>query len=143
MAAVESVYSGKEKCMGRILIGGLVVLMVGAFMVIGLASEAPRGALAGIATDTPTPTASDTPTPSVSATATATATAAASGTVTASPAASGTVTASPVQPAAVPVTGGDPADGSANLALILVIGIGAIAGTAGVLAASYGLTRRS
>jgi hypothetical protein len=127
--------------MGRMLVAGLLVLMIGAFVVIGLASEAPSALAGVIPTDTPTPTASDTPTPSASATATATA--AATGTVTASPAASGTVTASPVQPAAVPVTGGDPSGGSANLALILVIGIGAIAGTAGVLAASYGLTRRS
>jgi|SRR5438093_164540 len=125
--------------MGRALIAGLLVLMVGAFMVGGLAFQA-SDAL-GQATDTPTPTASASPTVS----ATATATAAGTVTPTGSPAASvtRTATASPVQPAAVPVTGGDPSDGSANLALILVIGIGAIAGTAGVLAASYGLTRRS
>src|SRR4029453_12797228 len=126
--------------MGRLLVAGLFVLVVGAFMVIGFASEAPK-ALAGIPTDTPTPTASATAT--ASGTATATATVAATGTAPASPAASGTVTPSPFQPAAVPVTGGDPSDGSASLALILVIGIGAVAGTAGVLAASYGLTRRS
>jgi hypothetical protein len=48
-----------------------------------------------------------------------------------------------VQPAAVPITGGNPSDGSPNLALILAIALGAVAGTGGVLAASYGLTRRS
>ncbi len=124
--------------MGRIFLAGLVMAMVGAFVVIGLASGAPNALAGQIPTDTPTPTASDTPTPS--ATATTTGTAAATRTATASAAAS--VTASPVQPAAVPVTGGDPSDGPTNLALILLIGMGAVAGTAGVLAASYALTRR-
>ena len=129
--------------MGRMLVAGLAFLLVGAFVVMGFVYAAPTALGQPAPTDTPTPTASDTPTPSVSATATATATAAGTGTATAAPATSGTVTASPVQPAAVPVTGGDPSDGSASLALILLIGMGAVAGTAGVLAASYGLTRRS
>jgi len=120
----------------KVLIAGLV-LMVGAFIVVGLASGAPP-ALAGL-TDTPTPTASETPTPTASATATPTTTASASVSASASVAAS----ASPVQPAAVPLTGGNPSDGSPNLALILAIALGAVAGTGGVLAASYGLTRRS
>ncbi len=118
----------------KVLIAGLV-LMVGAFIVVGLASGAPP-ALAGL---TPTPTASETPTPTASATATPTTTASASVSASASVAAS----ASPVQPAAVPLTGGNPSDGSPNLALILAIALGAVAGTGGVLAASYGLTRRS
>ena len=128
--------------MGRIFVAGLVVVMVGAFMVTGLASEAPNARAGGIPTDTPTPTASDTPTPSASATPTATVSASASAfgnPASASAAASHT----PTQPAAVPVTGGDPSDGPTNLALILLIGMGAVAGTAGVLAASYALTRRS
>ena len=120
----------------KVLIAGLV-LMVGAFIVVGLASGAPP-ALAGLPTDTPTPTASETPTPTASATATPTTTASASVSASASVAAS----ASPVQPAAVPLTGGNPSDGSPNLALILAIALGAVAGTGGVLAASYGLTRR-
>jgi|GraSoiStandDraft_35_1057300.scaffolds.fasta_scaffold160847_1 hypothetical protein len=123
--------------MGRIFVAGLVIVMVGAFMVIGLASEAPNALAGVIPTDTPTPTASDTPTPS--ATATPTTTASASVSASASVAAS----ASAVQPAAVPLTGGNPSDGSPNLALILAIALGAVAGTGGVLAASYGLTRRS
>src|SRR5438445_12843415 len=86
--------------MGRIFVAGLVIVMVGAFMVIGLASEAPNALAGVIPTDTPTPTASDTPTPS--ATATPTTTASASVSASASVAAS----ASPVQPAAVPLTGG-------------------------------------
>src|SRR5438093_13459528 len=118
----------------KVLIAGLV-LMVGAFIVVGLASGAPP-ALAGL---TPTPTASETPTPTASATATPTTTASASVSASASVAAS----ASPVQPAAVPLTGGNPSDGSPNLALILAIALGAVAGTGGVLAASYGPTRRS
>jgi hypothetical protein len=129
--------------MGRMLVAGLVVLTVGAFMVGGVAFDA-TNALGQV--DTPTPTATvGTATPTASATATATGTVAATTAAATSPAGATTaaVTASPVQPAAVPVTGGDPSNGSASLALILIIGIGAVAGTAGVLAASYGLTRRS
>ena len=121
----------------RILIAGLVVLMVGAFMVVGFASEAPTAL--GQGTDTPTPSPSASPTASATASPTTSASATASVSASASVAAS----ASPVQPAAVPVTGGDPSDGSPNLALILAIALGAVAGTGGVLAASYGLTRRS
>src|SRR5207249_8184988 len=106
-----------------------------------LASEAPNARAGGIPTDTPTPTASDTPTPSASATPTTTVSASASASVSAS--ASAAASHTPTQPAAVPVTGGDPSDGPTNLALILLIGLGAVAGTAGVLAASYALTRRS
>ncbi len=105
----------------RIFVAGLVVLMVGAFMLIGFAAGAPTAL--GQATDTPTPTT------------TASASVSASASVAAS--------ASAVQPAAVPLTGGNPSDGSPNLALILAIALGAVAGTGGVLAASYGLTRRS
>lgn len=124
----------------RILIAGLVVLMAGAIMVLGLSSGASQTLGQGLPTDTPTATPSDTPTPTAVATATPTGTAtiAATGSPTASPA-----SASPVQPAAVPITGGNPSDGSPNLALILAIALGAVAGTGGVLAASYGLTRRS
>ena len=125
--------------MGRIFVAGLVIVMVGAFMVIGLASEAPNALAGVIPTDTPTPTASDTPTPSATETPRATPSASAS----VSPSASVAASASPVQPAAVPLTGGNPSDGSPNLALILAIALGAVAGTSGVLAASYGLTRRN
>ncbi len=127
--------------MGRFLIAGLAVLILGAIALVGFngvgraqVTDTPTPAT----TDTPTPATTDTPTPASSATATVTA----SGSVAATTA--GTATATPrVQPAAVPVTGGNPSDGSANLILILAIALGAVAGTAGVLAASYGLTRRS
>ena len=124
--------------MGRILIAGLAVLILGAVALLGFNGQSQ--AQSPTDTETPAPSATDTPAP------TATVTAAGSATATGSVAATtaGTATATPrVQPAAVPVTGGNPSDGSANLILILAIALGAVAGTAGVLAASYGLTRRS
>ena len=117
--------------MGRFLIAGLAVLILGAIALVGF-----NGVGRAQVTDTPTPATTDTPTPAASVTPTASASVAAT--------TAGTATATPrVQPAAVPVTGGNPSDGSANLILILAIALGALAGTAGVLAASYGLTRRS
>ena len=123
--------------MGRILISGFVMLLGALAMLTMFSSESQAQ---GGPTDTPTPTASDTPTPSASATPTTTASASASASASARSVAA---SASPVQPAAVPLTGGNPSDGSPNLALILAIALGAVAGTGGVLAASYGLTRRS
>jgi hypothetical protein len=122
--------------MGRMLISGFVILLGALAMLTMFSSESQAQ---GVPTDTPTPTASETPTPTASATATPTTTASASVSASASVAAS----ASPVQPAAVPLTGGNPSDGSPNLALILAIALGAVVGTGGVLAGSYGLTRRS
>jgi len=125
--------------MGRFLIAGLAVLIWGAIALVGF-----NGVGRGQVTDTPTPATTDTPTPATTNTPTpaASVTPTASASVAATTA--GTATATPrVQPAAVPVTGGNPSDGSANLILILAIALGAVAGTAGVLAASYGLTRRS
>jgi len=125
--------------MGRFLIAGLAVLILGAIALVGF-----NGVGRAQVTDTPTPATTDTPTPATTNTPTpaASVTPTASASVAATTA--GTATATPrVQPAAVPVTGGNPSDGSANLILILAIALGAVAGTAGVLAASYGLTRRS
>jgi len=125
--------------MGRFLIAGLAVLILGAIALVGF-----NGVGRAQVTDTPTPATTDTPTPATTNTPTpaASVTPTASASVAATTA--GTATATPrVQPAAVPVTGGNPSDGSANLILILAIALGALAGTAGVLAASYGLTRRS
>jgi hypothetical protein len=124
--------------MGRFLIAGLAVLLLGAVALVGFSgqglaqvTDTPTPAT----TDTPTPATTDTPTPASSATATPTSVAATT---------AGTATATPrVQPAAVPVTGGDPSGGSSDLILILAIALGAVAATGGVLAASYGLTRRS
>ncbi|TMF12357.1 MAG: hypothetical protein E6I38_03495 [Chloroflexi bacterium] len=124
--------------MGRFLIAGLAVLILGAIAVVGFTANSQAQTVTP--TDTPAGSPTDTPAP------TASATTAGSATPTSSVAATtaGTATATPrVQPAAVPVTGGNPSDGSANLILILAIALGAVAGTAGVLAASYGLTRRS
>jgi hypothetical protein len=110
-------------------------------LLAGLALAVDEQSAAGqTPTDTPTPAASDTPTPA----ATASPTAATSATPTASAAAAGTGTATPraatVTPAAVPGTGGEPGS-STNLLLILAIGAGLVAGTAGL--AGVAITRRS
>ena len=123
--------------MGRILIAGLTVLVLGVIALVGFSAQGQAQV-----TDTPTPAATDTATPAATDTATPTAVPTASAAATTSGSATATATAR-AQPAAVPVTGGNPSDGSPNLALILAIALGAIAGTGGVLAASYGLTRRS
>src|SRR5438552_17913507 len=107
--------------MGRIFVAGLVIVMVGAFMVIGLASEAPNALAGVIPTDTPTPTASDTPTPSATATPTTTA----SASVSAS--ASVDIGRAAGKATAMPPTGGNPSDGSPNLTLNLAIALGAVA----------------
>ena len=120
--------------MGRILIAGLAVLILGTVALLGFSGHSK----AQSPTDTPAPTASETATATAAPSATATETASVAATT------SGTATATPrAQPAAVPVTGGNPSDGSPSLILILAIALGAIAGTGGVLAASYGLTRHS
>jgi len=124
--------------MGRILIAGLGVLILGTVAL--LAYSAQSQAQSVTPTETPAATTSETPSPTLAASPSASATATASVASTTS----GTATATPrAQPAAVPVTGGNPSDGSPNLMLILAIALGAVAGTGGVLAASYGLTRRS
>ena len=124
--------------MGRILIAGLAVLVIGVVALVGFSANGQAQV-----TDTPTPAATDTPSPAPSATPTvASSTPTASASVAATTSGSATATAR-AQPAAVPVTGGNPSDGSPNLILILAIALGAVAGTGGVLAASYGLTRRS
>ena len=112
--------------MVRILAAGIFAVLVAAVLVVGFASEA-QEALAGVPTDTPTPTASATPTASP----------------TSSASASASPTASAAQPAAVPQTGGEPTGGSLSLDLLIALATGAIAGTAGLFAASYALTRRS
>jgi len=123
--------------MGRVLIAGLAVLILGAVALLGFNGQSQ--AQSPTDTETPAPSVSATPTAAPSASATVSASASVAATV-----GSGTATATPrAQPAAVPVTGGNPSDGSPNLILILAIALGAVAGTSGVLAASYGLTRRS
>ena len=123
--------------MGRFLIAGLAVLILGAIALLGFNGQSQ--AQSPTDTETPAPSVSATPTAAPSASATVSASASVAATV-----GSGTATATPrAQPAAVPVTGGNPSDGSPNLILILAIALGAVVGTSGVLAASYGLTRRS
>ena len=106
---------------------------------LALALNEETGAQTLPPTDTPTPAATDTPTPAPSVTASPTvaptSTAAAG---TASPTATARVAT--VTPAAVPGTGGEPG-GSSNLLLILAIGAGVVAGTAGL--AGFAVTRRS
>ena len=121
----------------------IIVAAVAAFAVLaGLAIAIDEEATwAGVLTPTPTetPAATETPSPAPSVTASPTvaptSTAAAG---TASPTATARVAT--VTPAAVPGTGGEPG-GSSNLLLILAIGAGVVAGTAGL--AGFVVTRRS
>jgi hypothetical protein len=122
------------------MVASLAVLVA---LTVAVSEDYGNVAVAG--TDTPTPEpATDTPTPApatataTAGAATATATAAA-GTATPTPA-TRTATPAAVTPAAVPGTGGEPGS-STNLLLILAIGAGLVAGTAGL--AGIAVTRRS
>ena len=127
--------------MARVLIAGLAVLILGAVALVGYSAQSQAQSVTPTETPVASVSATATAAPSVSATATVSASASVAATVSTG---SGTATATPrAQPAAVPVTGGNPSDGSPNLLLILAIALGAVAATGGVLAASYGLTRRS
>ena len=123
----------------KIIAAAVAALAVLAGLAIAIDDEA---TWAGVLTPTPTetpaaPTDTPSPAPSVTASPTAapTSTAAAG---TASPTA--TARAATVTPAAVPGTGGEPG-GSSNLLLILALGAGVIAGTAGL--AGIAVNRRS
>jgi hypothetical protein len=120
----------------------IIAAMVASCAVLaGLALAIEEDAWAGLPspTDTPTPAPTDTPSPVASVTASPTvaptSTAAAG---TASPTATARVAT--VTPAAVPGTGGEPG-GSSNLLLILALGAGVVAGTAGL--AGIAVSRRS
>jgi hypothetical protein len=121
----------------------IIAAMVASCAVLaGLALAIDEQSVAGQVTDTPTETPAaptDTPSPAPSVTASPTAAPTSTAAVgTASP----TRTAGPatVTPAAVPGTGGEPG-GSSNLLLILTLGAGVVAGTAGL--AGIAVSRRS
>jgi len=105
----------------------------------GLALAVEEDAWAGIPSPTDTPAPTDTPSPAPSATAAPTAAPTATAAAgTAAPTATARVAT--VTPAAVPGTGGEPGS-STNLLLILALGAGVVAGTAGL--AGIAVARRS
>jgi hypothetical protein len=120
----------------------IIAAMVASCAVLaGLALAIDEQSVAGQVTDTPTPAPTDTETPTPAPSVTASPTVAPTSTAaagTASPTATARVAT--VTPAAVPGTGGEPG-GSSNLLLILAIGAGVVAGTAGL--AGFAVTRRS
>jgi hypothetical protein len=119
----------------------IIAAMVASCAVLaGLALAIEEDAWAGLPlpTDTPTPAPTDTPSPAPSVTASPTVAPTSTAAGTASP--TTTASVATVTPAAVPGTGGDPG-GSSNLLLILAIGAGVVAGTAGL--AGFAVTRRS
>jgi len=120
----------------------IIAAMVASCAVLaGLSLAIDEQSVAGQATDTPTPAPTDTETPTPAPSVTASPTVAPTSTAaagTASPTATARVAT--VTPAAVPGTGGEPG-GSSNLLLILAIGAGVVAGTAGL--AGFAVTRRS
>lgn len=130
--------------MQRHLMWGLPVIAAMAVLaVIAAVSTASDGDVHAAlqATDTPTPTAT---LASPTATATASpATGTPTGTLATGTASPRSPTGSPTQPAAVPVTGGEPGSSSLDLALVIALAAGAIAGVAGLFAVSYSISRRS
>jgi hypothetical protein len=119
----------------------IAALVASCAVLAGLALAIDEQSVAGQATDTPTPAPTDTETPTPAASVTASPTVAPTSTAaagTASPTATARVAT--VTPAAVPGTGGEPG-GSSNLLLILALGVGVVAGAAGL--AGIAVTRRS
>ena len=121
----------------KIIAAAVVALAVLAGLAIAIDDEA---TWAGVLTPTPTETPAATETPSPAPSVTASPTVAPTSTVAGTASPTTTASVATVTPAAVPGTGGEPG-GSSNLLLILAIGAGLVAGTAGL--AGFAVTRRS
>ena len=119
----------------------IIAAMVASCAVLaGLSLAIDEQSVAGQATDTPTPAPTDTETPTPAPSVTASPTVAPTSTAAGTASPTTTASVATVTPAAVPGTGGEPG-GSSNLLLILAIGAGVVAGTAGL--AGFAVTRRS